>query len=296
MTNNYSLRKPSLISNIPKSGSLFYFSDQQNDKIEITGSNISISSFVRLGMKEAVFKDCSFTKSSFEDLYFRKAKFNNIQFTGSKFSYCNFDKAIFQTCDFSYCSFFYCKLPLEEIKSCLPYEANLRRDLARNLRKNYEMLGDKKSADEFLDIEIKAFETELQDIFLSKTDYYKQHFNFREQLSSGIKYLLSKASGWIWGYGHRIFRLFFSFLMIILLCSLATWILKIQFIEFGEALPKSLTFWDSIYITLRETINLSNTSIVPVKFVGKLMLLLESFLGTIFLAFLAATIYRRIAR
>ena len=165
-------RQKTAIAMMPESGKLLLFSDEQQDNFEKSQSTIAVSSFIRLGMKQAVFKDCSFTQSNFEDSYFRKATFNNVRFTGSTFRFCNFDKASFQACDFRYSNFFHCKLPKDEIISCLPPEPNLCRDLARNLRANYEMIGDKKSADTFLDIEIQAYEDELRAIFLSKTEYY----------------------------------------------------------------------------------------------------------------------------
>lgn len=296
MTNIQLSRTPLAITKIPQKGDLLLFSDQQQDRIKITGSTITASSFIRLGMKEAIFKDCSFTQSNFEDSYFRKAKFKNVRFTGSSFRFCNFDKASFQACDFRYCNFYYCKLPREEIITCLPPEPNLRRDLARNLRTNYEMLGDKESADRFLDIEIKADEEELKAIFFSKTDYYKEHYNFIDQIHYGLKFLGSKGSGMIWGYGRRIHHLLFSYFVITCICSLIIYFRKINFFVSSQSASRPLTFKESIYLGFSETVGASGLSVVPATFFGKFMLLLESFLGPLFLALLAVTLYRRIAR
>ena len=289
-------RKPVALTEIPNAGNRLLFSDQLQDKLGISDVTISASSFIRLGMKEAVFSNCSLTQSNFEDSYFRKAKFKNVRFTGSSFRFCNFDKASFETCDFRYCDFYRCKLPENEIIACLPPEPNLKRNLARNLRANFESIGDKKTADIFLDIEIQANEDLSKSIFLSKTEYYKNHYNLLDQTREGLKFIGSKLSGMVWGYGHRVGCLFLSYTLITSLCSLITYFGKIDFIVGNQNMPRALTFWESIYMGFGETIGASGLSFTPINTFGKLILLSESFLGTLFLALLAATLYRRIAR
>ena len=296
MTDNQLSRKPKLITEIPSQGELFIFSDQQNDSLTVSGVSISTSSFLRLGMKEATFNNCSFTQSYFEDSYFRKAIFKNVRFTGSTFKFCNFDKASFQSCDLRYCNFHCCKLPRDEIVATLPTEPNLKRDLARNLRANFESLGDKKSADAFLDIEIQAYEEELKAIFFSKTEYYRTHYDRFAQFYAGLKYCGSIISGVIWGYGHRVGRLLASYAIITFLLSLLTYFSKINFFVSGHSSQRPLNLKESLYLIFSETLNASGASFIPATSTGKLILLAVSFLGTLFLALLAATLYRRIAR
>lgn len=289
-------RKTANLADLPATGHLLLLSDQQRDNMKLSGVNISTSSFIRLGMKEAEINDCSFTQSNFEDSYFRKATFKNVRFTGSSFRFCNFDKTSFQSCDFRYCSFYHCKLSKDEIKACLPLEANLRKDLARNLRANFEMIGDKKAADTFLDIEIQANEAELKAIFLSTTEYYKKHYNLLDQIKAGLKLISSKLSGLLWGYGHRVFRLFLSYFSITSLLSLTSYFNNITFTIQNENLQRPLTVWESLYMGFGQTVGLSGLPFVPVNLWGKVIMISASFLGTLFLALLAATLYRRIAR
>ncbi|MCF8009513.1 MAG: pentapeptide repeat-containing protein [Halanaerobiales bacterium] len=296
MTDIQLSRKSTKIQDLPSNGTLLLVSDQQQDKITISDVNISASSFLRLGMLKAVIENSHLTQSQFEDSYFRKAEFRNVQFTGSNFRFCNFDKASFQACDFKYCTFYQCKLPADEIIACMPVEPNLRRDLARNLRSNSEMIGDKKTADRFLDIEIQASEDLSKAIFLSSTKYYKDNYNFIDQVREGLKYLGSKVSGLIWGYGHRVGRLLISYITVTVLCSFLTYFGEIEFFVGNQKQPRPLLFWESIYMGFGETIGAINLSLTPVTIAGKLVLLSASFLGTLFLALLAATFYRRIAR
>lgn len=289
-------RQKTALAMMPASGKLLLFSDEQQYNFKKSQSTITASSFIRLGMKEAVLKDCSFTQSNFEDSYFRKAVFKNVRFTGSSFRFCNFNKASFQTCDFRYCNFFHCRLPKDEIISCLPPEANLRRDLARNLRANYEMIGDKKSADNLLDIEIQAYEDELKAIFFSKTEYYKSHYNLLDQIQAGAKFLVSKVSGMVWGYGHRVARLVLSYFLTTCFLSAITYFGQIKYFISNNSVPRKLTFWESITMGFCETVSASSPSFVPSTLGGQLITLSASLLGTLFLALLAATLYRRIAR
>lgn len=247
-------------------------------------------------MKGSSFKDCSFTQSIFEDSYFRKAIFKNVRFTGSSFRFCNFDRASFQVCDFRYCNFFHCKLPKDEIISCLPSEPNLRRDLARNLRVNYESIGDKKTADTFLDIEIKASDDEFKAIFLSKMEYYKTHYNFLGQMQAGWKFLTSKFLGMLWGYGHSVGRLTLSYSVATCLLSFITYTKQIKFFVSGNTVPRGLTILESIQMAFCETVHATSSSFAPSTLGGQLITLSASLLGAIFLALLAATLYRRIAR
>jgi hypothetical protein len=289
-------RQKTSLEFMPESGNLLLFSDQLQDNFEKSKANITASSFIRLGMKESVFQDCSFTQSNFGDSYFRNAVFRNVRFTGSSFRFCNFEKATFQACDFRYSNFFHCKLPKDEIISCLPPEPNLRRDLARNLRLNFEMIGDKKAADTFLNIEIQADEDELKAIFFSRTEYYKSHYKLLGQLQAGVKFLISKLSGMIWGYGHRIGRLILSYFLTTCFLSLITCFAHVKFLVSSNSVPRKLTFWESINMGFCETVGASSPSFVPLTLGGQIITLSASLLGTLFLALLAATLYRRISR
>ena len=185
---------------------------------------------------------------------------------------------------------------MDEIKSCLPQEPNLRRDLARSLRSNFLAMGDKKSADIFLNIEIQANEELSKSILLSRTQYFKENYDLIDRIWEGLRYIASRLSGLIWGYGYRVDRLLMSFVFITIICSLATYFLGINFIVDPDTSPRSLSFGESILSAFSGTISVSVLSVIPTSLLGKLILLAESFFGTIFLALLAATFYRRITR
>lgn len=288
--------KTSDLAAFPREGHLLLFSDTIQDDLTVNDAKLTACFFTRIGAKNAQIKNCALTQCLFEDSYLRKARFVNVDFTGSTFRNCNLEKASFQGCKLQYCSFHSTRLNHEEIIACLPGEPNLRRDLARNLRRNFQVLGDKDAADKFLDLEIAAHEKELLCAFRRKTAYYKTHYSIIEQVMAGVSLLGSKLSGLVWGYGHRVRRLLGSYLCLTLLLGLITYLCRIEFGDESSVAVRSLGFWESIHYTFAATLALGAAPLNPVSVAAKILQLFEGFVGTLFLALLAAASYRRIAR
>ena len=131
---------------------------------------------------------------------------------------------------------------------------------------------------------------------MSKTQYYKTHYNWLGQLGAGSKYITSKLSGIIWGYGHRVSRLILSYLILTFVLSLITYFFKLQFFVADGNTQRKLFFWESISMGFSETVGASSISYVPTTFGGQLVTYSASLFGILFLALLAATLYRKIAR
>lgn len=283
------------IASIPNSGKHLVFSDMIKDDLRVENVSLQACQFVRLGAKKATFSNCSLTQCLFEDTYLRMAKFQNVQLVGSTFRHCNLEKASFRGCDIRYCRFEATLLDRNEIIGCLPIEPNLKRATARNLRKNFELLGDKASADIFLNIEIAAEEQELLGAFWRRTEYYRSHYTPTDQFLAGLKYLLSKLSGVVWGYGHRVRRLFFAYFALASIFALVTYFSSLQF-RADTGSQHSLGLMDSFYYSFATSLGLTLAQTAPLSLLGKVLQILEGGLGTVFLALLAAAAYRRIAR
>jgi hypothetical protein len=284
------------LKEIPESASNMDFKDDIQDNLTLQDVRLSTCRFKRCGIRDARFTNSSITQSLFEDCYMRKGHFANVQFTGTTFRNCNLERASFQGCDFRFSTFVNTRLNRNEIIACLPIESNLRRDLARNLRKNFEALGDKESADVFMKIEIQANEDELLSIFRRATEYYKKRYSPVEQLNAGLEFLSSKTSGMVWGYGHRVTRLLISFVVVALVLAAVTFLGNVKFSVAGNPPGRSLLFWEAVYQVFSETLGGAGTGLFPLFWDGMLLQLGERFIGTLFLALLAAAAYRRITR
>lgn len=284
------------ISKLSEGGSQLLFSDAVKDDLKVSGAVLRMCRFVRIGAKNAEFNSCSLTQCQFEDSYLRKADFRDVDLTGSTFRNCNLEKATFKGCTLRYCTFQSTRLDRDEIIGCLPVEPNLRRDLSRNLRRNFEELGDKDAADVFLNLEIDAHEQELLGAFRRKTDYYRAHYTGVDQAVAGLKLLGSKLSGIVWGYGHRVRRLLVSYIILTLLFSMVTYFAGLKFIEGISGSVRALGFWESLYYTFAGTLGLGTGPLSPNSTLAKVLQIGAGFIGTLFLALLAAAAYRRISR
>lgn len=273
-----------------------FIKDQRNDEISVQNIVINTSSFIRIGIKNAKFFGGKITHSLFEDVYARNAIFDDIDFTGTTFRNCNFDKAKFSNCNFRYCKFSGCYLPIEEIKSSLPNEQNLKKELATNLKTNFTLIGKKKEADIFLDIEIEAEKKELMCRFLSKTGYYKNKYDSIDRIEALFKLLAMNISAFIWGYGHKVNKLFYSYIFIMILFSFITFILQEEYLVVHQHQIRSLSILECIQLVFEASINYSDVMYQPVYKTGRFLTFSISYIGILYLGLLSATLYRRISR
>ena len=272
------------------------FCDEKDYNFKAKGFNIDSSSFIKLGLKEAVFDTGIITNSHFEDVYGKKAKFSNVDFTGTVFINCNFSKASFYNCNFRYCSFHNCLLPHNEIISCLPTESNLRSEIANRLKNNFNELGKGRIADIFYDIEIKAEQRENLDIFKCKTAYYKERYDIADRINALLKFLKSKILGLVWGNGHRMIQLLKSYILIMLIISLLVFVFQSDFLVTKTGMLDKITLKQSILMVFSESISYNYASIIPFSSLNKVIFFFIRFLGILYLGLLAASLFRKINR
>jgi len=279
----------------PSEGHGLKFSDQIKDDLDIKNINVKFSSFMRLGIRDANIKDGSLLHCIFEDVYARKGTFSEVNFTGSKFRDCNFEKGSFNSCIFDYCEFNNTQLPHREIIACLPTKPNIREELARNLKVNFIGLGQKEIADLFLDIEIKAQESRMVEIFKSRTNHYKENYDLLDRLENGGLFIWSWVKRFFSGNGYSIKWICISFLFIVLLLSS---IIHLSKTPFSHALLEDgpLNAIDSFKVIFAEAIKYSHSGYSPTERIGKLSLFIMRFFGILYLGLITATIYRNIAR
>ena len=272
-----------------------HFFDEINDGFEIENVNVRLSTFSRLGIKNAIIKAGSITQCIFEDVYGRRAKFYNVNFTGSIFRNCNFELSTFRSCTLNYCEFSNTQLPYREIISCLPMEPNIREELARNLKTNYLGLGQKDIADVFLDIEIKAKEERMLEIIKSNTSYYKENYTQLDVLKAFFQFLLSKSRRYITGDGYCIKNIVISFFIIIGIYSIILTIINPPFI-YSNVNVQSIDLIKACKIVLSETIQYPHIKYSPESMSGKVVLLISRITGILYLGLISATFYRKISR
>jgi Pentapeptide repeats (9 copies) len=327
-------RRDSTLANIITSTSEeeVLYKEQQKDDLEYNDAVFKYSTFEKLGIRNVKMKGGAIKQSILDDVYARKGKFEKVDFTGTTFHNCNFDDAIFEDCIFKYCKFYNTLIQAEQIKKCLPKEANLRKELAQNLKVNYTSLGQKENSDKFLDIEIEATQAELWAIFISKDRHYRDKYNWTAQVASLFEFIGFKISSFLWGYGHKVKKLIFSFTVIFFILSLVLYISQQGFQEelpvvnkeinkdslqsqplakrektdiveptlviLDSSKPKTtqkLNFFQSIKIIASESVGYS-TAKSPENDSARFIIFLAKLLGIIYLGLLVSTLHRKIAR
>lgn len=273
-----------------------FFADEDCPNGEIKNVNLERCLLVRLGMKSKRIYNSIFLHCIFKNCYFKNAQFNNVNFTGSYFKECNFTKTTFKACCFWYAQFSRCHINYDEILQSIPSESNIAIQLLQSLRQNAIEMGEKKVANKILTKEIEIQKRELMNHFLTPTDYYKKKYNTFERVRDGLKFLGYSLSGFVWGYGLKLKNLLLSAIVTIFSFSLL-------FIFWGSfALNNNceivikLNFVKAFYLSTITFTTLGYGDFIPISPVTYFLCALESFIGVIFLGFLAATVYRKFSK
>lgn len=280
---------------LPPKSKHVVISNKEFDDIILKNIDIQRGILDNLGLKNTKFQNCRITQSVIKDCYLRKAEFTDVDFTGSKFINCNLEMVKFKSCNFRYATFSGCRINIPEILGSLPSEPNLLKGILRELRRNEEDMGNRRTADFILLKEIDAERKLFVEEFCVRTSYFEEKATNKSRLRALIKYLLSHLDDKIWGHGLKLGRLIVSGLFMILIFATLIFILK-QPYKISTPDIVSLNIGQALYLSVLSFSNLGYGEYIPLTTLGKILLGVESLLGAIFIGFIAAAVYRRIAR
>lgn len=187
------------------------------ESIENERQSLRFKVFNRLNAKDVSFKNVSFLHCVFEGCYINNCFFDSCDFTGCRFIASNFHQTTFAGCDFRYATFERTHIDSEILDSEAPREENLRMHFSRSLRINYQQLGDAKSVNKAISIELGATSAYLYKSWISKETYYKEKYGgvlkSTVQLLRWIEFWLLHA---IWGNGESILKLIRSLAFVLI--------------------------------------------------------------------------------
>jgi len=186
-------------------------------KIEEDKSNEAFINklFVRLVAKKVAFKDVNFMFCIFEHAYLRNCTFENCNFTGCKFINSNLVGSSFNGCKFDYAVFEKSFVDTDILEKGCPGPENLKLKFARSLRINYQEVGDAKSANKAINIELQATEDHLHKAWASKESYYRKKYKMWSRFKVFGEWLEFKILDFIWGNGESSWKLLRSVLIIL---------------------------------------------------------------------------------
>lgn len=172
--------------------------------------------FERLVAIKIEFKDLNFSYCIFDGAYIRNCSFRDCNFTGCRFFNCNLTGTSFEGCIFDYATFDKTQIDNDILDTGCPGHENLKLKFARSLRLNYQQIGDSKSANKAINIELQATEEHLLKSWISKESYYRKKYKGIRRFNVFCEWLEFKLLDLIWGNGESTWKLCRAVLIILL--------------------------------------------------------------------------------
>jgi hypothetical protein len=270
--------------------------DGIDGKIEIPDVALSHCLLQDKYLREVTFKAGAIQHCRFEYANLRNATFDRIDLTGSWFVACNLQHAQFEDCVLWYVVFERCELNYESVLRSVPPQNNIRRRLLRVLRTNADSMGEKEWADKILLLELKAEREDLRDAVRHATDYYKKRYDAVDRVVAALKLAAHYVRFVVWGYGLYVSRLILSATALLFLLSTIASRTAFTFNVAGESQVRGLSWAESLYFC---TINLTTVGfgdITPANAAARVLASITGLSGVVLFGFIAAAVYRRLAR
>ena len=176
--------------------------------------------FQRLIAIDKKFTNCDFKNSEFDSAYLRKCTFDSCDFTGCKFTNSNLRGSRFIGCKFDYSQFFYTHIEPDILDSGCPGQENLQQLFARTLQLNFRQIGDTKSANKAIKIELRATRVHLHKAWRSGESYYRKKYTGLQRAQMCLKWLSFVAFDFLWGHGESPIKLLRSLLILAVLIAI----------------------------------------------------------------------------
>ncbi|KAA0596770.1 uncharacterized protein YjbI with pentapeptide repeats [Azospirillum lipoferum] len=168
----------------------------------------SNTTFTRLIAKKQKFTKVDFKYSNFDSCYLRECQFDSCDFTGCRFVGSNFHGSVFVGCKFDYTYFEKTNIDATILETESPALENIRLRFARTLRTNFQHLGDARSINRAISIELRATGEHLYNSWRSPGSYYRKKYSgFYARIRQFLLWSEFKALDFIWGNGESILKL-----------------------------------------------------------------------------------------
>ena len=190
-------------------------SDQKFD-LPVTGEKFINKLFERLVSKNIKFKNVHFHYCIFDAAYLRNCYFEGCNFTGCRFLNSNLVGCSFNGCTFDYATFDKTHVDSDILDVGCPGPENLKLKFARSLRLNYQQIGDAKSVNKAISIELKATEDHLHKAWKSKESYYRKKYKGFDRLKVFGEWLEFKLLDLVWGNGESTWKLIRAILIVLI--------------------------------------------------------------------------------
>ena len=177
--------------------------------------------FVRLVAVNIKFTNINFRYCIFDTVYLRNCSFDGCDFTGCRFINSNLLGSSFRCCGFDYATFQYTRVDSDILtQNCTFYGENLKSYFARSLRSNYQQLGDIKSANQAMDVELATTKEHLYKKCFSSEKYYREKYSWLGRINGFRELMLFLFLERIWGNGENLIKLFRAFIFCLIIIAI----------------------------------------------------------------------------
>ena len=213
--------KPSVESNIIKSSFVQKLENQYVIQNIINNENriFKYKHFINLSSKDKVYDNVDFSFSIFDNAYFRDCEFRNCNFTGTIIKNSNFKGAKFKNCNFDYSFFEKTQISINILYENSPQKENIKSSFARNLRTNFQQLGDSRNVNRAILIELEATREHLKKICYDHSSHYRDKYKSWRRVKGFQDYYTFIFFDFIWGNGESLWKLLRSLLLLIVLIN-----------------------------------------------------------------------------
>lgn len=227
---------------------------------------------------------CDFSYTTFINCYFRGARFRDCNFTGCKFIDCNFQSSSILQCNLQYSKWEKTDVARSTLLGNLPAEPNLAQRLLIQLRLNAASIGEYDDARYYLYEAEKRSREHFLEIIKCRKDYYRKKYSIsQDRIVAPFRYVGSLINNVLWGYGERPLLLCLNGVLLIL-----------SFGIIHAYSYESMDLFSGIKLSLGAFVS-AIPGIEPAATEMSVWLLIESLFGLIYIAFLAASLHRRIS-
>lgn len=181
---------------------------------DLDGVSLRNYQFVRMVASKKRFVNCDFSYSEFDSAYLRNCIFDSCKFTGCKFTRSNLRGSKFTGCEFDYVDFSQSQVEPEILDSGCPGHENLQQKFARNLRVNFQEIGDAESANKAIKIELSATRVHLYKAWRSRESYYRKKYTGFSRAAMFLYWLEFVLLDFFWGNGESAWKLVRSIVLV----------------------------------------------------------------------------------
>jgi hypothetical protein len=195
---------------------------QQVDKnfiADVSDAQFTNQVFVRLVAKGRRFTNVDFKYSIFDSCYLRNCVFDSCDFIGCRFVSTNLHGSSFVGCKFDYAIFDKTLVESEILNDGCPGHENLKMRFARTLRTNYQQLGDAKSVNKAISVELDATEAHLHKAWHSNESYYRKKYAGFRRVEVFFEWVKFKILDVLWGNGESAPKLVRAIVLALLIIA-----------------------------------------------------------------------------